>query len=349
MGRFGARGEHYNAISPKSPHVLWQFGRAQLKEKGEVSSSTPPPTSTNDGDDTIEDFLHFLKVHRKSYPTNRVTGSLNVNSLRNKFETVKYIAVNNLVDMFALCETKLDDSFPLDQFSISNFICHRKDRTSHGGGLIFYVRSDIPQYRRCDIENIVDSLMTGLEIVVLETILNSKEKWLYVLGYKPPSVKSNDMLNAFNILCDKLLNESQNIVILGDYNYDFLKQNDLSNACVSFDLHNIIKGPTCSMTQRRTLLDLCLVTQPERFTKSLNLECWLSDCHNLVLLLNSRCPKHHKMSYGTDLSKSLLTNIIFTIYICYRNIWKFFIAMICPSQCKHLVRHYRKWLIIMRR
>ena len=128
------RGEHYNAISPKSPHVLWQFGRAQLKEKGEVSSSTPPPTSTNDGGDTIEDFLHFLKVHRKSYPTNLVTGSLNVNSLRNKFETVKYIAVNNLVDMFALCETKLDDSFPLDQFSISNFICHRKDRTSHGGG-----------------------------------------------------------------------------------------------------------------------------------------------------------------------------------------------------------------------
>ena len=47
------RGEHYNAISPKSPHALWQFGRAQLKEKGEVSSSTPPPTSTNDGDVTL--------------------------------------------------------------------------------------------------------------------------------------------------------------------------------------------------------------------------------------------------------------------------------------------------------
>ena len=259
------RGEYYNAISPKSPHALWQFGRAQLKEKGEVSSSIPPPPSTNDGDDIIEDFLHFLKVHRKSYPTNLVTGSLNVNSLRNKLETVKYMRI------YELCETKLDDSFPIDQFSISNFICHRKDRTSHGGGLIFYVRSDIPQYRMCDIENIVCSLMTGLEIVVLEIILNSKERWLYVLGYKPPSVKSNDMLNAFNILCDKLLNESQNIVILGDYNYDFLKQNDLSNACVSFDLHNIIKGPTCSMTQRGTLLDLCLVIQPDGFKKSLNL------------------------------------------------------------------------------
>ena len=200
-----------------------------------------------------------------------MTGSLNANSLRNKFETVKYIAVNNLVDMFALCETKLDNSFPIDQFSISNFICYRKDRTSHGDGLIFYVRSDIPQYRRCDIDNIADSLMAGLEFVVLEIILNSKERWLYVLGYKPPSVKSTHMLNAFNILCDELLNESQTIMILGDYNYDFLKQNDLGNACVSFDLHNIIKGPACSMTQQGTLLDLCLVTQPERFKISLNL------------------------------------------------------------------------------
>ena len=104
--------------------------------------------------------------------------------------------------------------------------------------------------------------MTGLEIVVLEIFLNSKERWLYVLGYKPP-----------NILCDKLLNESQNIVILGDHDYDSLKENGLSNACVSFDLHNVIKGPTCSMTQRGILLDLCLVTQPERFKKSLNLEC----------------------------------------------------------------------------
>ena len=117
---------------------------------------------------------------------------------------------------------------------------------------------------------------------MLEIILNSKERWLYVLGYKQPSVKSNDMLNAFNILCDKLFNESQNIVILGDYNYDFLKKNDLSNACVSFDLHNIIKSPTRSITQRGTLLDLWLITQPERFKKSLILECWLSDCHNLI-------------------------------------------------------------------
>ena len=35
------------------------------------------------------------------------------------------------------------------------------------------------------------------------------------------------MINAFNIVCDELLNESQNIMILGDYNYDFLKENDL--------------------------------------------------------------------------------------------------------------------------
>ena len=52
-------------------------------------------------------------------------------------------------------------------------------------------------------------------------------------------------------------------------------------SCLSYDLHNVINVPTCSLTQRGTLLDLCLVTQPERFKKSLNLEC---DCHDLICL-----------------------------------------------------------------
>ena len=182
-----------------------------------------------------------------------------------------------------------------------------------------------------------------------------RHRWLAIpkcitARYKPPNVKSNDMLIAFNILCDKLLNEYQNIVILGDYNYDFLKQNDLSNACVSFDLHNVIKGPTCSMTQRGTLLDLCLVTQPERFKKSLNLECWLSDCHNLICVTTKlTVPKAPQNVIRYRSFKMFVDQYYILIYICYRNIWKFFLVMICPSQWKHLVRHYRMWLIIMRR
>ena len=249
-----------------------------------VLSINPPPTQNSEVNDNPKDFLYFLKMQRKSNPCNLIAGSLNINSLRNKFQTVKYILQNEFTDILALCETKLDESFPEDQFNIPNYVCHRKDRTSHGGGLIIYARSDIPQRRRLDIESSIDSLTTGTEIIIVELILSSKERWFYISGYKPPCIKDSVMISAFDMLCDKLLNESQTIVILGDYNCDFMMENVLASSCVSFDLHNLVKSPTCHMTSKGTLLDLCLVSQPMRFKKSLNLECWLSDCHNFICI-----------------------------------------------------------------
>ena len=42
-------------------------------------------------------------------------------------------------------ETKLDSSFQLSQFIIEgNALPFRYDRNSHGGGILFFVREDIP-------------------------------------------------------------------------------------------------------------------------------------------------------------------------------------------------------------
>ena len=44
-----------------------------------------------------------------------------------------------------ISETKIDNSFPKDQFLIKGF-CEpfRIDRNIHGGGIVFYVRKDTP-------------------------------------------------------------------------------------------------------------------------------------------------------------------------------------------------------------
>ena len=44
-----------------------------------------------------------------------------------------------------ISETKIDDSFPKGQFLIKGF-CEpfRIDRSIYGGGILFYVREDIP-------------------------------------------------------------------------------------------------------------------------------------------------------------------------------------------------------------
>ena len=71
-----------------------------------------------DCSDEPEDFLYELKQHRKNNHSNLIIGSLNINSLRNKFDTVHYLLKCQYIVILALCETKLDDSFPKCQFDV---------------------------------------------------------------------------------------------------------------------------------------------------------------------------------------------------------------------------------------
>ena len=45
---------------------------------------------------------------------------MNINSIRNKFDSVR-TAIVNYVDIFIAAETKINESFPTDQFAIDGF------------------------------------------------------------------------------------------------------------------------------------------------------------------------------------------------------------------------------------
>ena len=69
---------------------------------------------------------------------------LNINSIRNKFEEL-ISQVKGTVDVLMISETKIDDSFPITNFLIDGFSQpYRIDRSSSGGGIMLYVREDIP-------------------------------------------------------------------------------------------------------------------------------------------------------------------------------------------------------------
>ena len=105
-----------------------------------------------------------------------------------------------------------------------------------------YVRSDIPHRR---LENIIDRSATGLEIIIMEVAMRRKDRWIYDAGYKPPGIKDLAFYDIFSTLCDFILLECQNIVILGDYNCDFMVDTPLKDICETFDLQNLISYPTC--------------------------------------------------------------------------------------------------------
>jgi len=110
----------------------------------ETPNSTPEYVNVCD---PYKDLEYFCKVNSK-----RITFShLNINSLSNKHFEVHEILKRGFSDIFFLSETKIDSSYPNAQFSIEGFSIHRQDRNAHGGGLLCYVRQNLPHRYRQNI------------------------------------------------------------------------------------------------------------------------------------------------------------------------------------------------------
>ena len=84
-----------------------------------------------------------------------------MNSIRNKFESVQEI-IQNTFDIFLVCETKIDSSFPNQQFCIPEYRIFRKDRNARGGGNQDLNRKMLNKY----------PTRQNLEILVLELKLS---------------------------------------------------------------------------------------------------------------------------------------------------------------------------------
>ena len=53
--------------------------------------------------------------------------------------------IKDNIDILMISETKLDESFPSGQFLLNGFSTpFRQDRTANGGGILLYIREDIP-------------------------------------------------------------------------------------------------------------------------------------------------------------------------------------------------------------
>ena len=73
-----------------------------------------------------------------------ILAHLNINSIRNKLDLLTNQISGN-IDVLVISETKLDASFPIDQFKIPDFSTpFRRDRDQYGGELLVFVREDIP-------------------------------------------------------------------------------------------------------------------------------------------------------------------------------------------------------------
>ena len=130
-------------------------------------------TDVTDSPDSANIILKNLRLRN----VNRlICAQLNINSIRNKFESSKKIVSTN-VDILLICETKLDSPFPRAQFQIHGFgEAYRFDRNKKGGGILLHIRDDIPS-------KLLESKMT-IEGLFVEINLR-KKKWLLCCSFNP--------------------------------------------------------------------------------------------------------------------------------------------------------------------
>ena len=85
-----------------------------------------------------------LQEMKSKFPDELIMGHLSINSIWNKFD-VLFLIVKNNVNILMIFETKLDSLFSTAQFLLHGFCPpYRLNRNSKGGGILLYIRGDIP-------------------------------------------------------------------------------------------------------------------------------------------------------------------------------------------------------------
>ena len=203
-------------------------------------------------------------------------GYVNINSIRNKFEGLVEIVDNN-IDIFMIAETKLDSSFPSEQFSVHGFSKpFRLDRNSNGGGLLVYVRDDIPSFQLKSF-----SFKDDIECICFEINLRRK-KWALFCIYRPPSQEQTYFFDELGKAIDHYSEKYENFILVGDFNAVETDQeiNDFMNL---FDLKNLVREPTCFKSGNPRCIDLILTNRGRNFQQTTAVETGLSDFHKLVV------------------------------------------------------------------
>ena len=95
--------------------------------------------------------------------------------------------INSTFDIFAVNESKIDDTIADAEISIPGYNLTRSDRNRAGGGVVIYVRDTIPFYER------VDLVPDSLEMICIEIFRPFNKSFLVSTWYRPP----NSSLNLF--------------------------------------------------------------------------------------------------------------------------------------------------------
>ena len=145
------------------------------------------------------------------------------------------------------------------------------DRNSNGGGLLVYVRQDIPSKLLTNVRT-----SENLEILFLELNLR-KRKWLICCSYdahKSSTVRHTKIIRNY---LDSYSSKYENLILLGDFN------SEPTEPAMSNFYQIFVKEATCSKNpEKPPCIDLILTNRTRCFQNTNTIESGLSDFHKMI-------------------------------------------------------------------
>ena len=215
---------------------------------------------------------------------------LNARSLISHLDEIALLVASQRPDILAVSETWLDSEISDGEVSLPGYSVTRLDRNRHGGGVAVFCAN----YLNCSIL----AQDTGISASGLESLWVAVESRLFpsplAVGcfYRPPGSPCQSVHDVCSRI-ETMLLARKYVVACGDLNIDMsdLAKPNSKLFCDFLESHSLtqpISQPTRISESSSSLIDLFLVTPDVSISKSMVLDCAISD--HLPILLDLALP-----------------------------------------------------------
>ena len=226
-------------------------------------------------------------------------GHANVYHVHNKVHDVCMLLKNpECVHILGLAETRLATHIRDEALAIPSYTFLRKDGTRFGQtGMGIYVHDSVlaSVKRRDDLES------ENVECMWLEYRHSSTSPMILIgFVYRNPA-SGYSWYDDFVHMMDGIQKLKTNVILLGDFNIDILKQTPVSwELTLSlFNLHQMVSRPTRITPSSSTLLDHIYTNNAQMVSDVTVVDSGISDHCPIMCTWLSKTPKQRKNSHTT--------------------------------------------------
>ena len=236
-----------------------------------------------------EDTHSILKAIRIKNVNRLMIGSLNINSLATKFDLLCEI-ISNYLDILVIVETKLDHSFPTNQFLIPGYTKpYRLDRNRNGGGIMIYVKDNIPskEINKHNFAKKVEGLFVEINLRKTKLLLFGT----YHSTHSEYGLSDGDYFEQLSLALDVYSNYDK-YLLAGDFNLEE-SESCLRNFLYEHNFKNMVKQKTCFKSiDNPSCIDLFITNSCQSFQNTAAISTGLSDFHKMIVtVMKTTVPK----------------------------------------------------------